>query len=284
MKMIHMTLPQWEDASLEGYILDCKLPYGQETARPAVIVIPGGGYVYCSDAEAEPVALRYTSAGFHAFILRYSVGFRASQMRPLHQISWVIGYLRENAAQWNIDPEKIVVCGFSAGGHLALHSGLAAEHRPNAMILGYPATSAPSWPGFDFMLKLLTGKQTVNAEDEKDFDLVPMIGRDAPPVFMMATAEDALTPFGALAVAKKYSDLGRNYELHIFQYGPHGLSLADVTSAEGSIRKLDTAFAQWHDLSVQWLHKTFGAPEFVDKNTSRMAAILKDMGIEMKGF
>jgi hypothetical protein len=134
------------------------------------------------------------------------------------------------------------------------------------------------------MLKLLTGKQTVTKEDEKDFDLVPQITKEAPPVFMMATAEDALTPFGALAVAKKYSDLGREYELHIFQYGPHGLSLADATSAEGSIRKLDAAFAQWHDLSIRWLHKTFGAPEFVEKNTSRMVAILKDMGIEMKGF
>ena len=143
MKMIHMTLPQWEDATLEGYVLDCKLTLGQETARPAVIVIPGGGYVYCSDAEAEPVALRYTSAGFHAFILRYSVGFRASMGRPLAQLNWVIGYLRENAAQWNIDPEKIVVCGFSAGGHLALHSGVAAENKPNAMILWAILPPAP---------------------------------------------------------------------------------------------------------------------------------------------
>lgn len=284
MKMIHMTLPQWEDATLEGYILDCKLPLGQNTQRPAVIVCPGGGYVYCSDAEAEPVALRYAANGFHAFILRYSIGFRASEFRPLRQLSWVIGYLRENAAQWNIDPEKIVVCGFSAGGHLALSSGVMGENKPNAMVLGYPATSAPSWPGFDFMLKLLTGKQTVTAEDEKDFDLVPKIGKDAPPVFLMATAEDALTPFGALAVAKKYSDLGLGYELHIFQYGPHGYSLADATSAEGSTQKLNPAFAHWHDLSIQWLHKTFGPLEFVDKNTSRMAAILKDMGIDMKGF
>lgn len=284
MKMIHISLPGWEDASLEGYILDCKLSLGQETARPAVIVCPGGGYVYCSDAEAEPVALRYTSAGYHAFILRYSVGWKAAGFQPLKQLSWVIGYLRENAAQWNIDPEKIAVCGFSAGGHLALSSGVMGENRPNAMILGYPATIAPSWPGFDFMLKLLTGKEKVTAEDEKDFNLVPMIGKDAPPVFMMATAEDALTPFGALAVAKKYSDLGLGYELHIFQHGPHGLSLADATSAEGSLRKLSPAFAHWHELSVLWLQKTFGAPEFVEKNTSRMSAILKDMGIDMKGF
>lgn len=284
MKMIHMELPGWPDATLEGYILDCRLPLGQETARPAVIVCPGGGYVYCSDAEAEPVALRYTTSGFHAFILRYSVGFKAAGHAPLRQLSWLIGYLRENAEKWNIDPEKIVVCGFSAGGHLALSSGVMGENKPNAMILGYPATSAPSWPGFDFMLKLLTGKEQVGPEDEKDFDLVPKITKETPPVFMMATAEDPLTAFGALAVAKKYSDLGMGYELHVFEHGPHGYSLADATSAEGSTRKLNDAFASWHELSVQWLFKTFGQPEFVDKNTSRMAAILKDMGIEMKGF
>ena len=284
MKMIHMELPGWPDATLEGYILDCRLPLGQETARPAVIVCPGGGYVYCSDAEAEPVALRYTSSGFHAFILRYSVGFNAGGMKPLQQLSWVIGYLRENAEKWNIDPDKIAVCGFSAGGHLALSSGVMAENRPNAMILGYPATSAPSWPGFDFMLKLLTGKEQVGPEDEKDFDLVPKITKETPPVFMMATAEDPLTAFGALAVAKKYSDLGMGYELHIFEHGPHGYSLADVTSAEGSTRKLNASFAKWQEMSVAWLFKIFGEPEFTDKNTSRMAAILKDMGVEMKGF
>ncbi len=284
MKMIHMELPGWPDATLEGYILDCRLPLGQETARPVVIVCPGGGYVYCSHAEAEPVALRYTSSGFHAFILRYSVGFNAGGMKPLQQLSWVIGYLRENAEKWNIDPDKIAVCGFSAGGHLALSSGVMAENRPNAMILGYPATSAPSWPGFDFMLKLLTGKEQVGPEDEKDFDLVPKITKETPPVFMMATAEDPLTTFGALAVAKKYSDLGMGYELHIFEHGPHGYSLADVTSAEGSTRKLNASFAKWQEMSVAWLFKIFGEPEFTDKNTSRMAVILKDMGIEMKGF
>jgi len=257
---------------------------GQEKNRPAVIVCPGGGYVYCSDAEAEPVALSYASRGFHTFILRYSTGWNAAGFAPLKQISWVIGYVRENSKKWHVDPEKIAVCGFSAGGHLALASGLMAENKPNAMILGYPATFAPCWPGFDFMLKLLTGKETVTEEDAVKFDLVPMITKDSPPVFMMATAEDVLTPGGALAVAGKYSQLGLGYELHIFQHGPHGYSLATETTADGSIGKLNPSFATWHGLSVEWMHRVFGKPEFVEKNTSKMAAILKDMGIEMKGF
>ena len=52
MKMIHMQHPEYPDATLEGYILDGNIPLGQDIARPAIVVLPGGGYVYCSDAEA----------------------------------------------------------------------------------------------------------------------------------------------------------------------------------------------------------------------------------------
>ena len=62
MKMIHMTVPGYEDATLEGYILDCEITLGQEKKRPAIIVCPGGGYVYCSPREAEPIALSQASA------------------------------------------------------------------------------------------------------------------------------------------------------------------------------------------------------------------------------
>ena len=284
MKMIHMTHPQYPDATLEGYILDCNIPLGQAFDRPAIVVLPGGGYVYCSDAEAEPVALSYTASGFHAFILRYSVGRNAAGFAPLKQVDWVIGLLRENAAQWHIDPNKILVCGFSAGGHLALSSGVMGENKPNGMILGYPVASAPCWPGVDFMLKLLTGKETVTPAAAEPFDLIPKITKDSPPVFLMATAEDALTPYGSLAIAKAYSDMGLGYELHIFQYGPHGYSLASETSATGSSRKIDPAFANWQKLSVDWIYKTFGKPAFEDKDTSRMAAILKDMGLDVRGM
>ena len=55
MKMIHTNLPEHPDATLEGYILDCEITYGQEAKRPAIVVCPGGGYLYCSPREAEPV-------------------------------------------------------------------------------------------------------------------------------------------------------------------------------------------------------------------------------------
>ena len=221
MKMIHMEIPGHPHATLEGYILDCELSLGQEQNRPAIVVCPGGGYAYCSPREAEPVALRYAASGFHAFILRYSTGWEAADFAPLQEVSWVIGYLREKAEQWHIDPQKIVTCGFSAGGHLALAAGLLGENKPNAMILGYPAVNVPNYPGVNFMLQLLTGRKEVTDEDSAYYSLTNHITKDAPPVFLAATAEDMLTGYGTLPVVQKYSGLGLGYEVHIFQHGPH---------------------------------------------------------------
>lgn len=286
MKMIHMQCPGHPEATLEGYILDCEISYGLEKKRPAIVICPGGGYLYCSPREAEPVALRYAAAGFHAFILRYSTGWDAAGFSPLQEVSWVIGYLRENAEEWNIDAEKIVTCGFSAGGHLALSAGLLGENKPNAMVLGYPATCAPNFPGGDFMLKLLEGRQDVTDADAGKYDLVAQVTKDAPPVFIVSTAEDTLNGFCTMPLAMKYNQLGLQFELHVFQHGPHGYSLADETTADGSLQVLNSAFAQWHSLSVSWLKKVLGEPQFTDKSTSKMAGIMKEMGLikeETKG-
>lgn len=283
MKMIHMTCPDHPEATLEGYLLDCEITLGQEKNRPAIVVCPGGGYAYCSPREAEPIALRYAARGFHAFILRYSVGWDAADFAPLKEVSWVIGLIREHADEWHVDPSKIATCGFSAGGHLALAAGLLGENKPNAMILNYPAVTLPNMPGVDFMLKLLTGRQEVTDADADYLSLANHIDKNSPPVFISATAEDMLSPFGALAVANKYSQLGLGYELHMFQHGPHGYALADETSADGSSQMLNPAYAHWHDLSVRWLNRIFGEPTFANKSTSKMAGYLRDLGFAMPG-
>ena len=279
MKMIHMSVPGHPEATLEGYILDCELSLGTENSRPAIVVCPGGGYLYCSPREGEPVALRYAARGFHAFILRYSVGWEAAGFAPLQEVSWVIGYLREHAAEWHIDPNKIATCGFSAGGHLALAAGVKGENKPNAMILGYPAVTTPNHPMSNFMVKLLSGKKEVTDADCAEYSLERFITKDAPPVFMMATAEDGLSPYGALLVASTYSRLGLGYELHMFQHGPHGYSLADETTADGSCEVLNASFAKWHELSVDWLYRIFGENKFEHKSTSRMGKIMAEMGL-----
>ena len=216
-------------------------------------------------------------------MLRYSTKFNAAGFKPLQEVSWAIGYIREHAQEWNIDPEKIAVCGFSAGGHLALSSGLLAENKPNAMILGYPAVQIPNLPGADYLLKVLTGKQTVTDQDSKDLSLVDKITKEAPPVFLVATAEDYLTSFGALPVVNRYSQLGLPYEAHIFQHGPHGYSTADVAAANGSEGLVNDSVAHWLQLSVDWMMRIFGKPVLTNKNVSEMAKHLKEMGITLPG-
>lgn len=279
MKHIEIPCPGHEDAYLEGFLLSDEISYGQEKDRPAVIVCPGGGYVYLCPREGEPVALAYASAGFHAFVLHYSVAKKAANYAPLDEISWAIGLLRQNAQQWHIAPDKIAVCGFSAGGHVALSSGVIAEHKANAMILGYPVTCTPLASGSEFLLKLISGKDKPTAEDAASMDFPAMLTKEAPPLFVFATAEDILTGFCALPLCSAYSKLGIPYEAHIFQFGEHGYSLANAAAADGSSRKLDEAAAHWHGLSVTWLNRIFGIPEFTDKDVGKMMKYLKESGL-----
>ena len=283
MKMINITIPGHEDATLEGYILDCEISLGQDVDRPAIVICPGGGYLYCSPREGEPVALAYAAKGIHAFVLRYSTGRAAAGFTPLEEMDFAIGYIREHAKEWHIDPEKILTCGFSAGGHLALAAGVMGKNRPNGMVLCYPATSMPNMPGADMMLKLLMGKNQVTDEDAEKLELISKVDKNAPPVFLVATAEDMLTGFGALPLAKRYSDMRLGYELHIFQHGPHGYSLANEASADGSSQVLNSSYAKWLDMSVSWIMKVFGEPVFVDRSTSKIAKYMAELGIDMNG-
>ena len=283
MKMINITIPGHEDATLEGYILDCEISLGQDVDRPAIVICPGGGYLYCSPREGEPVALAYAAKGIHAFVLRYSTGRAAAGFTPLEEMDFAIGYIREHAKEWHIDPEKILTCGFSAGGHLALAAGVMGKNRPNGMVLCYPATSMPNMPGADMMLKLLMGKNQVTDEDAEKLELISKIDKNAPPVFLVATAEDMLTGFGALPLAKRYSDMRLGYELHIFQHGPHGYSLANEASADGSSQVINSSYAKWLDMSVSWIMKVFGEPVFVDRSTSKIAKYMAELGIDMNG-
>ena len=96
--------------------------------RPLVLVVPGGGYNHVSPREGDPVALQFAAAGYHTAVLTYSVGEGAQNYRPLRQLNEALGLLRQNAGEWHILPDQIAVCGFSAGGHLAL-SGAVLDFR-----------------------------------------------------------------------------------------------------------------------------------------------------------
>lgn len=290
MKVLQLERPGYPDVRLEAYLSDEGIKFGQNMARPAIVICPGGGYVYLCPREAEPIALAYAAKGFNAFILRYSVGRQALDFRPLADISWAIGLIREKAEEWNVIPDQIAACGFSAGGHLALASGLLAENKPNALVLGYPAVNADPFPGAkngDFMLKLLTtgldDKTPVTEAQRASLDLVAQVDENAPPMFLYGTSEDFLHQ-GFVDLMKAYDSHGLHYEAHIFQFGPHGMGLCQPESAEGSAPMVDARNAHWQPLSVSWLLRIFGEPGFVQSGISRMREKMEELLGDVSGF
>ena len=272
--------PEKENVYLDCYILNNGLKLGQELARPAVVICPGGGYVYLSPREAEPVALAYAAKGIHAFVLNYSLGWDIKGFTPLQEMDWAIGLIREHAEEWNVNPDKLLVCGFSAGGHLALASGLLGKEKPNGMILGYPATNM-SGAGNELMAMLMTGKQTPSEEEKAWLNPVAEITKNAPPLFMFTTGEDAMTRKMTLELAMAYEEQEILYEYHVFQKGPHGYSLANEACADGSSQVLNAHVAKWLDLSVEWIFSVFGEPEFQDVSTSHIMEAMQKLGIDV---
>lgn len=141
-------------ALLTAYIQDKSEAIHASEARPAVLIFPGGGYEFVSDPEGEPVALAYAAKGFQTFVLKYSVKDKGVFPAPQREAFEAIAVIRRNAAEFMVDPDKIAVVGFSAGGHLAASTGVfwndaevndsknPEECRPNALVLVYPCITA----------------------------------------------------------------------------------------------------------------------------------------------
>lgn len=211
--------------------------------RPAILVLPGGGYKMCSDREAEPIALSYMAEGYQAFVLRYTVGDEAIFPRPLADAEWALETILANAKEWSVDAAKVAVIGFSAGGHLAASLGTMGRVRPSALILGYPCITAAC-------SKLLD--KPIPGADER-------VDARTPPTFLFSTQEDAVVPIeNSLAFARALNQADVPFEMHIFQKGVHGLSLAKPLTSFGQRRLVDHAFAQWFPMSMDWLHGLWG--------------------------
>lgn len=145
---------------LAAYILDDSSEFDTGKRRPAVLVLPGGGYIMTSDREAEFVALSFAAKGYHAFVLRYSVGKNAAMPRPVLEGFSALALIRKHAEEWHVESGQITVCGFSAGGHVAScmltmwHMPEMAEKlnlpnewlKPDAGILCYPCIVFPCSP------------------------------------------------------------------------------------------------------------------------------------------
>ncbi|WP_141502380.1 alpha/beta hydrolase [Paenibacillus luteus] len=242
MRLITRSLTN-ENVTLTAYLLDQSNEMRNTHNRPAILIFPGGAYRGCSDREAEPVAMAFLAEGYQAFVLRYSLNHNACFPKPLNDAEEALELIRDNSQQWGVDPTKVAVCGFSAGGHLASALGTMGRIRPDAMILGYPqilATTSSIFPS------PLPGIDTA-------------VDAATPTAFIFHTFEDTLVPVNnALALASALEQFKVPFDLHIFRNGVHGLSLAAPVTSGGLRSMVDGDAAKWFDLCISWLKKVFG--------------------------
>lgn len=263
MKIYDLDLADHYRVKLTAYIQEPSPELATVTKRPAVLVLPGGGYEFLSDREAEPVALKYSAEGFQTFVLRYSIGEHLAGFAPLADASQAIGLIRKNADDWHVEPEHIAVCGFSAGGHLACAVGLFGEHKPDALILSYPVIDMDISEGFSEWAKRHPDSSLSRMHISKDqldkLSLHKHVGPGAPPAFIWHTFEDSLVIIDhTVKLVNAYTKHKIPFEYHVFQKGGHGLSLAGPVVANGNRGLVDSRAARWFDLSVEWLRLVFG--------------------------
>lgn len=238
----------------------------QTQLRPLVLVCPGGAYSMTSDREADPIALKYLGSGMHAAVLRYSVA-PAHFPESLLQLAASIAYLRKNAKEWNIDADRIIVQGFSAGGHLAASLGVfwnqpwvaqalastAEEIRPNGLILSYPVITSGSF-AHQGSFKYLLGDNYEMAKILESVSLEKYVTADTPPTFLWHTATDETVPVeNSLMFFQALYEAGVPAELHIFPNGAHGLALSTVETAGPNGEYVVKACESWLPLAINWI-------------------------------
>lgn len=254
---------EWREGILTTYV-----PHSIENElrpkfRPGMLVIPGGGYRMRSDREKEPVALAYLKEGYCAFTLDYSVS--TAYPAPLIEACMAMIYLRENAAKYHLDPAHIAAIGFSAGAHLAGMLSLltgrpeitsvlgerATSARPDAVVLAYPVVTMGEW-AHEGSRDVITGGDEVLKEL---LSLEKQVTKEAPPAFLWHTQEDVCVPVeNSLLLAAAYRRAGAPFALHIFEHGPHGMSLVSPeTSDQTEYDQFLAPVGKWLPLSLDWL-------------------------------
>ncbi len=216
--------------------------FAKISARPAVLILPGGGYSMCSDREAEVIAYPYLQAGYHAFVLRYSIQEHKKWPNPLNDCDQAMELIRSKADEWSILSNKIAVIGFSAGGHLAACAATMAKNRPNAAILGYAALE----------------KELIRAMHPEEPIPVPgeHIDSETCPCFLFAARDDTVVPIrNSVRFEDLLIDHGIQFESHIYAYGGHGFGNGEpnIAGTTGCRR-----IPNWTRDSIGWLEDIFG--------------------------
>ncbi len=229
--------------------------------RPAMLVIPGGGYRYVSNAESDNVAIEYMSNGYTSFVLDYSVA-PLSYPTQLLEACMAMIYIRENATELLIHKDMVGAVGFSAGGHICASLGIMCDEkeivdilgdkvklaRPNAIVLAYPVVSL-----YDDICHKGSADNVTGGDKSliERLSLQNRVDKNSAPAFIWATTQDASVACeNSMVLAMAYKKAGVPFELHLFERGRHGLCFANRETEKGFYPA-----SKWLEMSYTWLRE-----------------------------
>lgn len=229
---------------------------------PTVLVFPGGGYGMVSPHEGEPIARWLNGAGFTAIVVTYRV---APHQYPaaLRDAVRAVRLARTHAQEWNVQPDRLAVMGFSAGGHLAGSLATLSDDvalmdddlldvlpRPDALVLCYPVVTMTAPVAHEGSVRNLLGESVSDAQ-RQEWSLERRVTADTPPTFLWHTVEDAAVPVeNSLLFAGALAANRVPFALHVFPHGGHGLNLAAG----------EPLASAWPNLCAAWLYETLSRP------------------------
>jgi len=260
--------PDEEASSREGGILRLSkvrkptlavyLPPKEKATGTAVLICPGGGYsILAAEHEGYDVAAKFNEQGIAAFVLKYRLPDAKTsskpELAPLQDAQQALLLIRENAREWDVNPEKVGIMGFSAGGHLASTAGTHFQKayienpkqtnlRPNFMLLLYPVISADTKIAHQGSFDNLLGKGAT-ADKSSKFSNELKITEQTPPTFLVHASDDKTVPVMNSIVF--YEGLLQHEvpaEMHIYQNGGHGFGLKNPTTND-----------VWFDRCLNWM-------------------------------
>ena len=216
--------------------------HDDDQSRDCMLVIPGGGYCVCTPHEGELVAEEFYKRGMNAFVLTYTTDITMSvplKDQPLQDISRAVRFIKKRANEYNISGKKLIVCGFSAGAHVA---GTLAVHyeeisdvntaysnisnRPDGIILSYPVITAGELTHI-YSIQTLLG-QNPTQEELDYYSIEKQVKPSTPPCFIWQTEEDELVPVeNSYLMAEALHKARIPYAHYVFPKGFHGLSVAN---------------------------------------------------------
>lgn len=238
--------------------------------RPLVIICPGGGYDHHSPREGEALAVKMLELGYNAVVLRYSLA-PYTYPTQVYEAAYTVKWVRDHAKEWDVNPNRIILAGFSAGGHLSACLGtmwntemfeafakgeLGCEKeyiRPDGLLLGYPVITAGKNAHKRSFEKLLGNNYDKYIDD---ISLEKRVSEDTPECFIWHTFDDQAVPLeNSLLFAEALRKHGVKFEYHVFPDGCHGLGLGTKETATKGGNHYQPQVYAWTSLFKQWMDR-----------------------------